>query len=139
MRKMTENGALLRQMIKKNAATPEGFSIADGEAAGLANGPKVAHKLVKDGIIFKAKVSHWLIRYFLTAEAAQAFMMLHQADAVVAAAKTTSRIAAPIKLCKAAQIVYPENYIFTSCPAWPDRFQATEALPWQHGGMRAMS
>lgn len=135
---MTPNGAALRQLIQQKAATPQGFSIADGEAAGLTNGPKVTSMMVAKGQLFKARVQTMtlIIRYFTTAEAKREFEARYE-GAIMASKTRPVRVVATPKPHRTAQIVYPEGYKFTRCPTPAPRFQAIN-LPFQHGQMKEM-
>ena len=124
MAKITETGALLRQLIDQKSKTAQGFSITDG-GENKKNAYKLCDALVKKGMLYKASPGPRLHRYFATQQAANKWLVLHGAEAMCQATPTNIPGINPGKptaaLKKDAVIVDGPN-VKRSYRPWIDRY-----------------
>jgi hypothetical protein len=139
MKKPTEIGELLRQLVAEKAPTPEGFALADAKHLATQTTPKYCSQQVARGLLFKGKVGHTMIRYFSTAQAAKQFEADNKKPVLIAPSKPMRCMQgkAPAGPCVAAKIVYPDRYPKTvSLMARPRNQVITHSFI--HNGMGAM-
>lgn len=141
-----EKSALLGQSIKANAATAEGFDVADCPQGGTL---KAAHQrcrlMIQRGELFKARVHYRLIRYFDTPAGAAAFMrnksvIAEQRDLPKLTYAQVSFARSSIAKPKAqpapridAEIIHTARTLYSSQMMGPGRYEAV-GVPYQRLG-----
>ena len=124
---------LVRQMIAKQAAQPEGFVVTRHSGRFTqSNVFEACRWLIAKGFICKARRSNSDIRFFSTQAAADAYLKTTPA-ARSAPVKETARSA----FAKTAETVFTPQTKYTRIPTPEPRFSTTD-IPFQHFHLRAM-
>ena len=138
MSRPSKTSDLLSALILKYAAAPDGFAMTQVAGEFSKNAHKVCGRLVTAGLIFKAKVSQYLIRFFSTPEAAKAFVIQHGGAELTRRLPRQPQPSNPVRqIFKAAETVYPVNVKITRIPTPAPRYTTVD-IPFLRGGMRAM-
>jgi hypothetical protein len=140
MAHLKPENVILRALILKNAATPQGFSFADIDGlTARTNADKALDRMRAKGLIFKAKAPSPMLRYFSTAQAAHAHMLAHGKDAPDQTPKVmanTQRLPA-VRVRQPVEITYAPDCKYTRGTTPPQRNQVV-VHSFVHGGMGAM-
>ena len=139
MAHLKPENVILRALILKNAATPQGFGFADIEGiTARTNADKALDRMRAKGLIFKAKAPFPWLRFFSTAQAAHAHMLAHGTHTPTPPAPkvmaNTQRLPATRR---PVEITYAPDCKYTHGATPPQRNQVV-VQSFVHGGMGAM-
>ena len=138
MANLKPENVILRALILKNAATPQGFGFADIEGiTARTNADKALDRMRAKGLIFKAKGPFPWLRYFSTAQAAHAHMLAHGNHTPTPPPKVVANTQRLPATRRPVEITYAPDCKYTHGATPPQRNQVV-VQSFVHGGMGAM-
>ena len=138
MAHLKPENVILRELILKNAATPQGFGFADIEGiTARTNADKALDRMRAKGLIFKAKAPFPWLRFFSTAQAAHAHMLAHGKDVPAPPPKVVANTQRLPPTRRPVEITYAPDCKYTHGATPPQRNQVV-VQSFVHGGMGAM-
>lgn len=138
MAHLKPENVILRELILKNAATPQGFGFADIEGiTARTNADKALDRMRAKGLIFKAKAPFPWLRFFSTAQAAHAHMLVHGNSTPAQSPKVMANIQRLPPTRRPVEITYAPDCKYTHGATPPQRNQVV-TCSFVHGGMGAM-